>query len=80
MAMAIKRERCLCDQCTRIVPMQKRILDALPEELRKDFEYLCMKLEVVETDLAATEAKLYGEWPGWEWIKEARKNEEYRKS
>jgi hypothetical protein len=52
--------------------MQKRINDKLSEGLQKDFDYLMMRMECAEMDLAAAESKLSGEWPGWEWIKEAR--------
>ena len=67
------RHHCLCDLCSRIFPMQERISKALPEELKKDFDYLMMRLAVAEEDFCAANAKLVGEWPGWEWIKEARK-------
>lgn len=72
------RKRCLCDLCVRISPMQKRIAKSLPEELRKDFEYLMVRLMTVEEDYDVAEAKLAGEWPGWEWIKSAREVEESR--
>jgi len=67
-----RRERCLCDLCVRISPMQKRIRNALPKELRKDFDYLTMRMACAEEDRDASDAKLNGLWPGWEWIKDAR--------
>lgn len=53
--------------------MARKIADALPDELRHDFSYLMSRLECAETDAAASDAKLRGDWPGWEWIKEARR-------
>lgn len=71
------KKRCLCDICVRISPMQKCISDALPEELRIDFAYLMTRMECAEMDLDAAQAKLDGEWPGWEWIKDARTAAEF---
>ncbi len=73
-----RRERCLCDICVRISPMQKRIRNALPKELKKDFDYLYMRMVCAEEDLAASDAKLRGQWTGWEWIKDARVKAEGR--
>jgi len=52
--------------------MQKRIGLALPKNLRKDFEYLTMRMMCAEEDRDVSDAKLAGQWPGWEWITEAR--------
>lgn len=71
-----RRGRCLCDLCTRIFPMHKRLQEALPEPLRADFEYLMMRLMCAEEDRDVADAKLAGEWPGWEWMKTAREKEE----
>jgi hypothetical protein len=38
----------------------------------KKFNYLMSRLEASEFDLEVMEAKWRGEWPGSEWIKEAR--------
>jgi len=56
--------------------MRERISDALPPELKKDFEYLMERMDVTEIKNEANEAKLVGAWPGWEWVKEARKKAE----
>lgn len=65
-------KKCICDSCCRISPMMKRIREALPDDLKGDFEYLCNKLGCAEMDYEANEAKLNGQWPGWEWIIEAK--------
>ena len=53
--------------------MMKRIKEALQTpELQKDFEYLMCKLMCAEEDADVNRAMLSGEWPGWEWIKEAK--------
>lgn len=70
------KRKCLCDLCTRISPMMRRISKALPRELRRDFDYLMMRLYTAEEDRDADEAKLNGTWPGWEWMVEARKKAE----
>lgn len=71
------KNRCLCDICTRITPMQVRIMEALPtKQLRYDFMYLMNRMELAETDNACNELKLSGQWPGWEWMKAARKKAE----
>jgi len=67
-----RRKQCLCDLCVRISPMQRRISLALPKELRKDFEYLTMRMMCAEEDRDVSDAKLAGQWPGWEWITDAR--------
>jgi hypothetical protein len=56
--------------------MQKRIMDALPDDLKSDFEYLTMRMMCAEEDRDVAEAKLYGQWPGWEWMVEAKRNAE----
>ncbi len=71
-----RRGRCLCDLCTRISPMYSRLQEALPEPMRADFEYLMMRLMCAEEDRDVAEAKLYGQGPGWEWMKAAREKEE----
>jgi len=65
------RRNCLCDFCTRINPMQKRIRDALPAELQSDFEYITMRMMCAEEDRDVAESKLHGQWPGWEWMAKA---------
>jgi len=70
--------KCLCDWCVRISPMHKRIKDALPEHLKHEFDYLSNRFFNIEMDLDATEAKLNGSWPGWEWIVEERRKHEGR--
>jgi len=57
--------------------MQKRISDALPsDDLKKDFEYLMMRMMTAEEDCDVSDSKLSGVWPGWEWMKDARKAQE----
>lgn len=70
------RRKCLCDLCTRISPMHDRLKEALPESLRDDLEYLMMRLMCAEEDRDVAEAKLHGNWPGWEWMIDARRKEE----
>ena len=53
--------------------MNQRIREALPEALRKDFDYLVTRTMNVEADLNYMEALWSGDWPGMEWIKDAKK-------
>lgn len=71
------KTRCLCDQCCHISPMAARLRGVLPEELRGDFDYLTMTLMCAEEDRDVARAKLAGEWPGWEWMKDAVRAAEY---
>ncbi len=47
----MRKTRCLCNQCTYWTPLQQRLMNALPAELKKDFEHLCAHLACVEMDL-----------------------------
>jgi hypothetical protein len=71
------RTICLCDLCNRVSPKAKAIRAALSEELQKDFDYLMSRMMHAEDDLDYAEARLRGEWPGWEWIIEARQKAEF---
>ncbi len=71
-----RRRNCLCELCTVTSPRIDRIRKALPAELIKDFDYLMMRMMCAEEDRDVVNAQLYGDWPGWEWMKEARKQAE----
>jgi len=69
--------KCLCDFCVRIYPMHEQIKTALrTKKLREDFEYLMMRLMTAETDRDVAAMKLTGNWPGWEWLANARREQE----
>lgn len=70
--------KCSCEYCLRMGPSFKKIRDALPEDLKPEFEYMVTRLMTVEEDLNYAEAQLDGSWPGWEWITEAKKAAGYK--
>lgn len=76
------RRVCLCDHCTNVSPRIQGIRDALKGDakLSHDFNYLVTRLMCAEEDLDVCEAKLAGDWPGWEWMKEARTRIEFEGS
>lgn len=67
----MKKQRCLCHQCTYWTPLQEEIMDALPDSLKKKFDHLWESFDCVQIDLDVAQAKLRGDWPGWEWMKKA---------
>ncbi len=71
------RTICLCDLCNRVSPKAKRIREALSDELKSDFDYLMSRMMHAEDDLDYAEARLSGQWPGWEWMPEARRQAEF---
>jgi hypothetical protein len=58
--------KCKCDLCTKWSPLHRRIMAKLRGKDRKLFgEYLMMNASDSD-DLGAANAKLAGDWPGWE--------------
>lgn len=67
-------ETCSCRFCTDTYPRIKAIIAALPtSELKDSFDGLMQDMSAAQLDLDVAEAKLAGEWPGWEWIIDAKK-------
>lgn len=65
--------KCQCDICTKWGPLHRRIMAKLGHKDRKLFEEYVL-MEWAQSDaLGAAGAKLSGEWPGWEWMKDALK-------
>ena len=61
--------KCKCDLCQKWSPLHRRIMAKLRGKDRKLFdEYLMMNASDSD-DLGAANAKLAGDWPGWEWMK-----------
>jgi len=66
-------EKCECHFCTDTFPRIEAITAALPtQELRDSFNRLMEEMGTLQLDLDVAEARLAGEWPGSEWIKEAK--------
>jgi hypothetical protein len=65
------RRKCKCELCTKWSPLHRRIMAKLRGKDRKLFDEFLMMEASQSDDLGAAEAKLAGEWPGWEWMKEA---------
>ena len=64
---------CTCDWCTKRSPAIHRIREALTDEaIRKEFDELIDYFMNVEEDGNVNEAKLAGDWPGWQWIKKEK--------
>lgn len=53
--------------------IEQKIMETLPEDLKKYFENLIIRLENAEVSLISAKAKLDGSWPYWEWMKKVRK-------
>jgi hypothetical protein len=67
-------EPCACRFCTDTHPRINAIMAALPTQALKDsFESLMEEMEAAKLDLEVAEARLAGDWPGSEWIKEAKR-------
>lgn len=70
---------CPCKLCAKWNPLIERIHKILRnaggEHVNDDllFDELVADWQTQSMDLGAAEAKLEGTWPGWEWMKEARK-------
>lgn len=60
------KKPCSCEWCTVTSPMISRIRDALPDELKKDFDYIVVRMMSAEEDADVANCKLNGNWPGWE--------------
>jgi hypothetical protein len=66
--------KCQCDICIIWMPLQRRILKKLKGKDLELFEQWRMRWAMQSDDLGAAEAKLAGDWPGWEWMKQAVKD------
>jgi hypothetical protein len=64
--------KCACEWCSRTHPKVNEILAVLPEELKPIFENIVSRMMHAETDAEYYRACLHGDWPGFEWIKEAK--------
>jgi hypothetical protein len=66
-------EKCTCDWCTKRSPTIDRIRESLTDEaVRKEFDELIDYFMNLGEDCNVNEAKLAGDWPGWEWMKEEK--------
>lgn len=70
--------KCICKFCTHDSPLFQGLLDALPEEKKKDMTYLINRLMTAEEDRDVLDAMTHGQWPGWEWIIEAKKERDLK--
>ena len=64
------RRICKCDLCTKWSPLHRRIMAKLRGKDLKLFDEFLMMEANQSDELGVAEAKLEGEWPGWEWMKE----------
>ena len=74
------RRKCKCDLCTKWSPLHRRIMAKLRGKDRKLFEEYLMMVWSDSDELGAATAKLDGEWPGWEWMKEAIKEQQRKQA
>lgn len=61
---------CGCDHCQHWSPLIDRISSQLDEEGKKLLEELVSDWMHQSDDLGVANAKLDGEWPGWEAMKD----------
>ena len=69
-----KKWRCQCELCTKWWPLLRRVEKKLSGRDRKLFEQWQMKIANDSDSLGAATAKLNGDWPDWEWMKQAVKD------
>lgn len=62
-------KKCDCEWCIKWSPIVQKIMNQLDEESKQEFDDLIMHYACIEDDLGATQAKLEGVWPGWEFMK-----------
>lgn len=67
--MSSKRRKCTCDECAKWIPLHRRIMRKLSPRDRALYEEFLDKEEAESLDLGVANAKLAGDWPGWEWMK-----------
>ena len=72
--MGNKSKLCQCDLCQIWWPLHRRIEKKLRGRDAKLFQQWLMKCANDSYSLGAATAKLNGDWPGWEWMKEAVKD------
>lgn len=66
---------CQCDYCVKWGPFFRRISADMNDVDKALLEEFLLHESSQSDDLGAAEAKLDGEWPGWEWMKRAVHNE-----
>ena len=71
--MKTKLIKCQCDLCRIWTPLHRRIMAKLKGKDRKLYEQFVDKEENENLGRGVAEAKLRGDWPGWEWMKKAVK-------
>jgi uncharacterized protein YutD len=73
----IKTKKCECDWCTKWSPIVHKVRDALDEDTRKEFDELIDHYTNIEDDLGWTTARLNGDWPGWQFMKDVLKDRKW---
>lgn len=61
--------KCQCEYCQKWMPLFRRLERKANCTDKRLIEEFLQRDEMVTTDLGAAEAKLTGDWPGWEWMK-----------
>jgi hypothetical protein len=76
----MKKLKCKCELCTKWSPLHRRIMAKLRGKDKKLFDEFLMMVWNDSDDLGVipfgsflallmlANAKLAGEWPGWEWM------------
>ena len=72
--------KCRCDLCVKWSPLHRRIMAKLRGKDRKLFDEYLMMNAYDSDELGSANAKLAGEWSGWEWMKEAVKEQERKQA
>ena len=69
-------DECLCDDCRHWHPLSTHIRAQLDERGKALLDELNDHYGNIEMDLDVAEAKLAGDWPGWEALKGFKPNQE----
>lgn len=68
--MSNAERKCECHWCTHWLPLIQQIDAQLDEPSRKLFDEYVTHVGHLEMDLDVANAKLDGDWPGWEAMKD----------
>lgn len=66
---SLTRPKCQCDYCQKWHPLYYRIKASLNEADQRLLEDFFLHEWDLSDAVGMAEAKLAGDWPGWEWMK-----------
>jgi len=69
--MSNGKTTCDCEWCVKWSPLFRRMGNQISEPDRVMLDEYLLKQANDSDELCCANSKLSGEWPGWEWMKEA---------